>query len=342
MSAPIWTRFTENYFRYPVDYSLMDQFNLTANVVRQVEALCREDAYNIVAYKHLGDVFYFLGAKEALEKTFGGKVHYILLPQHEFLAKLWNITDYSTFPLDKLVKKNKAFVRAFFDKQDPDPFILDSDLENLYLLQTFGNIPQRTKPFVLENLVNKFSDYPYYWCFRWAQSAGVEEEFRFRLPRGEVPLSSRTKEVVEKLGGLDRIILLAPEAATATELPPEWWAVLAQSLRSKGYQLLVNSKRIRIPGCQSAFDLGLSLEEVVAVGLRCRAVFSLRSGLADVLVPAGERLFVFNPAMLRREKGVSTIPLRSRRVCMSCRSISGTSPIVDLKTSRSANCFDRM
>ena len=89
MSAPIWTRFTENYFRYPVDYSLMDQFNLTANIVRQVEALCREDAYNIVAYKHLGDVFYFLGAKEALEKTFGGKVHYILLPQHEFLAKLW-------------------------------------------------------------------------------------------------------------------------------------------------------------------------------------------------------------------------------------------------------------
>lgn len=308
MSAPIWTRFTENYFRYPVDYSLMDQFNLTANVVRQVEALCREDAYNIVAYKHLGDVFYFLGAKEALEKTFGGKVHYILLPQHEFLAKLWNITDYSTFPLDKLVKKNKAFVRAFFDKQDPDPFILDSDLENLYLLQTFGNIPQRTKPFVLENLVNKFSDYPYYWCFRWAQSAGVEEEFRFRLPRGEVPLSSRTKEVVEKLGGLDRIILLAPEAATATELPPEWWAVLAQSLRSKGYQLLVNSKRIRIPGCQSAFDLGLSLEEVVAVGLRCRAVFSLRSGLADVLVPAGERLFVFNPAMLRREKGSLNYP----------------------------------
>lgn len=308
MSAPIWTRFTENYFRYPVDYSLMDQFNLTANVVRQVEALCREDAYNIVAYKHLGDVFYFLGAKEALEKTFGGKVHYILLPQHEFLAKLWNITDYSTFPLDKLVKKNKAFVRAFFDKQDPDPFILDSDLENLYLLQTFGNIPQRTKPFVLENLVNKFSDYPYYWCFRWAQSAGVEEEFRFRLPRGEVPLSSRTKEVVEKLGGLDRIILLAPEAATATELPPEWWAVLAQSLRSKGYQLLVNSKRIRIPGCQSAFDLGLSLEEIVAVGLRCRAVFSLRSGLADVLVPAGERLFVFNPAMLRREKGSLNYP----------------------------------
>lgn len=107
MSAPIWTRFTENYFRYPVDYSLMDQFNLTANVVRQVEALCREDAYNIVAYKHLGDVFYFLGAKEALEKTFGGKVHYILLPQHEFLAKLWNITDYSTFPLDKLVKKTR-------------------------------------------------------------------------------------------------------------------------------------------------------------------------------------------------------------------------------------------
>lgn len=308
MAAPIWTRFTENYFRYPVNYSLMDQFNLTADVVRQVEALCREDAYNIVAYKHLGDVFYFLGAKDALEKTFGGKVHYILLPQHEFLAKLWGITDYSTFPLDKLVKKNKAFVRAFFDNRAPDPSVLDAELDNLYLLQTFGNIPRKKKPFVLENLVNKFSEYPYYWCFRWAQSAGVEEEFRFTAPKGDVPLSSHAEEVVEELGGLDRIILLAPEAATATELPPEWWVVLAQALQSKGYQLLVNSKRIRIPGCQSAFDLDLSLEEVVAVGLRCRAVFSLRSGLADVLLPAGSRLFVFNPAMLRREKGSLDYP----------------------------------
>ena len=308
MAAPIWTRFTENYFRYPVNYSLMDQFDLTADVVRQVEALCREDAYNIVAYKHLGDVFYFLGAKDALEKTFGAKVHYILLPQHEFLAKLWGIADYSTFPLDKLVKRNNTFVKAFFDDPDPNPSVLDSDLDNLYVLQTFGNVPRKGKPFVLESLVNKFSAYPYYWCFRWAQNVGVEEEFRFPIPKGDVPLSSHAKAVVEELGGVDSIILLAPEAATATELPPEWWAVLAQALQGKGYQLLVNSKRICIPGCQSAFDLDLSLEEVVAIGLRCRAVFSLRSGLADVLMPAGSRLFVFNPAMLRREKGSLDYP----------------------------------
>lgn len=308
MAAPIWTRFTENYFRYPVNYSLMDQFDLTADVVRQVEALCREDAYNIVAYKHLGDVFYFLGAKDALEKTFGAKVHYILLPQHEFLAKLWGITDYSTFPLDKLAKKNALFVTAFFDDPSPAPGVLDLGFDNLYILQAFGSVPQKGRPFVLDRIICDFIQYPYYWCFRWAHNAGVEEEFRFPIPKGDVPLSPHAEEVVEELGGLDRIILLAPEAATATELPPEWWAVLAQALQGEGYQLLVNSKRIRIPGCQSAFDLDLSLEEVVAVGLRCHAVFSLRSGLADVLLPAGSRLFVINPAMLRREKGSLDYP----------------------------------
>lgn len=68
MSAPIWLRPTQNYFRYPNSTSLKEQFKLTTNFVSEIESLCKPNAYNIVASKHLGDVFYFLGLKKYLKR----------------------------------------------------------------------------------------------------------------------------------------------------------------------------------------------------------------------------------------------------------------------------------
>lgn len=302
MSAPIWLRPTQNYFRYPNSTSLKEQFKLTTNFVSEIESLCKPNAYNIVASKHLGDVFYFLGLKKIFEERFGESIHYILQPQHEFLAKLWGIDSYSVFQIGKLVKNNKAFITAFFDNPSPNSIDLDSRLENPYLMAAFSSIPQKGKPFLLENIYNNFNEYPYYWCFRGASSLGIEEEFRFPIPAGEIPVSQKTKGVVQSLGGLEKIILIAPEAATAIGIPPEWWQCICNQLIQKGYTLIVNSKRIKIQNAISTYDLNLSLEDVVSIGLKCHAIFSLRSGLSDVLVSAGSRLFVINPAMLRREQ----------------------------------------
>lgn len=311
MIAPIWLRFTESKFRYPIKYTLKKQFEQTNVLVDEIDRVCKEDCYNIVAHKHMGDVFYLLGLNGILEKEYGAKFHYILRPQHEFLAKLWGITNYSVFPIDKFIKKNRDFITAFFDDQEPDSQEIDHRLENPYLMASFSSIPQKGKPFIIDNIFNNFYDYPYYWCFRWAQNLGIEREFRFEIPRGIIPLSDRAQTVVEGLGGVDNIIILAPEAATSIELPPEWWNAIADALSKKGYKILVNSKRIKIQNTLSVYDVNLNLEEVVAIALKCKAIFSLRSGLADVLVSAANRLYVFNPAMLRREQGSLDYPFNT-------------------------------
>ena len=308
MTAPIWLNFTDQYLKYKTNFSLQQQYLYTEEFYNDVESLCDKNSYNIVAHKHLGDVFYFLGLKKVFEKQYGARLRYILNPQHEFIAKLWEINDYVIYPLNRLVRNNPRFITTFFDTLTPDLNRLDHQLENPYFMGAFSSIPQKGKPFIIDNIYNSFYDYPYYWCFRWAQNLGIQEEFRFEIPKGELPLSDKCKEVVARLGGLNKIILLAPEAATSIELPPEIWNALAAELNKKGYTIIINSKRINVNYTYSAFDLNLTLEDIVSIGLKCHAVFSLRSGLADVLVGAGERLYVFNPAMLRREQGSLDYP----------------------------------
>ena len=103
-----------------------------------------------------------------------------------------------------------------------------------------------------------------------------------------------------EIAPLNKIVLFAPEAATATEFSPEFWSIISKRVHQQGYKIIVNSKKYKIKHGISAFDLNLSLQDVIALGFSCAYVFSLRSGLCDVLVGARERLYAFYPAMLHR------------------------------------------
>lgn len=311
MAAEIWLRPTADYLGQPSGPSLREQHEYAEGIRKDIEALCRPDGYNVVLHKHLGDNFYIVGAKTALENTYGKPVRFIVNPQHEFLMKLWGVDDYAVYDIGRLIRKNKPFLASFYGKRYPNRFEVDG-LDTTFCQALFDCTPRLGQPCITDNVFNVFVEYPYYWCFRWVASLGVEKEFRFELPPHGLALSKTAQSAVDKLGGLDKIILLLPEAATATELPPEWWQKIADALRSKGYVILVNSKRIQLKGTVSAFDFDLSLEDVAAVGLQCHAVFALRSGLTDVLVGAGERLHVITPACLRREVGGLQKPFRQK------------------------------
>lgn len=283
------------------------QYRYVRNYIQDIKSLCPANRYVLVLHKHLGDVFYAVGAKDEFENVYGESLFFVVRPQHEFLMKLWQVRDYAVYDLDKVIKKNESFKKNYFKNRIPAREELDR-LENEFFQAIFPCIPTKELPFVCENPINNFFSYNRYWCYRWATNMGIEEKFRFPLPKGELSISTVAQKCITKLGGLEKIILIAPEAATAVELPPEWWAVICNIANNKGYKVLVNSDRIRLPHGNSAFDFGLSLEDIVAIGLRCHAIFALRSGLCDVLVGAGHRLYVISPAMLRREEGSLSSP----------------------------------
>ena len=274
-----------------------------------VEKLCHPNKYNLVLHKHLGDVFYAIGLKDEFERVYGKKLHFIVRPQHEFLMKMYGITDYAVFDLDKIVKKNINFQKKYFGEQGRDKLELDC-LENNTFQALFHCIPILGKPFVCENLFYFFLNYPYFWCQRWLKNLGINDRYKFSLPQNKLSIQPELHKKLKKVAPLNKIVLFAPEAATATELAPEFWNIIADKVYEKGYTIIVNSKKYKINHGICAFDLDLSLEEVVTIGLNCAYVFSLRSGLCDVLVGAKEKLYAVYPAMLRREFGSLQKPFK--------------------------------
>lgn len=275
-----------------------------------VEKLCQPNKYNLVLHKHLGDVFYAIALKDEFERVYGKKLHFIVRPQHEFLMKMYGISDYNVYDLDKIVKKNVAYQQAYFSNMGTDNNI--DCLENNTFQALFHCIPIIGKPFVCENLFYFFINYPHFWCFRWLKNLGIDDNFKFPLPKNKLSVQPTFGKKLKETAPIDKIVLFAPEAATATELAPEFWNIIADKVHEKGYKIIVNSKKYKINHGICAFDLGLSLEDVVALGLNCAYVFSLRSGLCDVLVGAGEKLYAFYPAMLKREMNSLTFPFAQK------------------------------
>lgn len=280
--------------------SIACKYSIIFSYVQEIESICDSTKYNLVLHKHLGDVFYTIAAKQAFEETYGRSLRFIVRPQHEFLMEFFGIKDYSVYDLDKLVKNNFSFQKSYFKNNKPLPHEVDQ-LENEMYQALFSCVPRLGKAFIAENPINHFFSYKRYWCYRWLENMGIEDEFRFSVPTIELPLSATATKCVEELGTLEQIVLFAPEAATAVEFPIEWWEEIAEEVHQHGYNILVNSKRIKLPHGISVFDYSLSLRDVVSIGLKCRYIFALRSGLCDVLVGAQERLYSISPAQLRRE-----------------------------------------
>lgn len=262
-----------------------------------IKKLCRKDAYNLVLHKHLGDVFYAIGLKKEFEKLYKSKLHFIVRPQHVFLMDLYGCTDYSVYDLGQ---KEKEIIASCFPYMPPAAHM--SHKFDMMCKDVFSSLPIQGVPFILDGDVTSFFLFNNYWCFLWGYNAGLDfDKFRFEVPQNKIQMSAAAKSTLEKIAPIEKIVLFAPEAATALEFAPEFWNIIAEQVHKKGYTIIVNSKRYEINHGISAFDLGLSLQDVVALGLNCAYVFSLRSGLCDVLVGAGERLYAFYPAQLRRE-----------------------------------------
>ena len=265
----------------------------------RAQRLCLSDRYNLVLHKHLGDVVNTLAAKNCFEEHYKAKLRFLVRPQHEFLMGMYGVEDYALLNIDDLVKRNVHLQDVFFGSLTPSQSDIDH-LENHLFQSLFPCVPIEGTPFICENNTNDFFAFNHYWAFRWAANMGVED-CQLALPCCAPDLSHRAAATLSAIAPLNCIVLFAPEAATAEEFESDFWDIFADAVHKRGYTIIVNSNRIAIRHSVSAFALGLSLADVVALGFRCAYVFSLRSGLCDALVSIGNRLFAFYPAMLRRE-----------------------------------------
>lgn len=246
--------------------------------VLDIYKMCKKNQYNYVLHRHIGDIFYCLAASEKFESQYGIPIHYIIKPEYAFLMKMFNFDNYSTYPLDNVDGLNNITEFA-------------KEYKNI-----FSFSPELGKPCISEsvyNLIDYNKNFKQSPSFHWAENMGIEGKFRFKIPNGKVELSSELKQKLDTIAPLEKIVLLAPEAKTATEFPPEFWEIIAEAVVEHGYKILVNSTNYNIKNSISVQELNMSFSDVVALGMKCAYIFSIRSGLCDVLVGAREKLYAF-------------------------------------------------
>ncbi|GHU16848.1 hypothetical protein FACS1894163_06970 [Spirochaetia bacterium] len=264
----------------------------------EVYSLCKPDCYNIFLHKHLGDVFYAIGSKEKFENTYNTRLYFIVRPDQEFLMQMYDITGYSVYDF------------SWFERECIEikfPFMLEASHKShhfdMICKALFSGLPVKGLPFILDSEINNFFLFNRFWARLWPTNMGLEEEFQFTIPKCTPILSDAAKKALEKAGDISRMVLFAPEASTALEFPGDFWDIIAERVHAHGYKIIVNSRKYKIKHGICVFDLDLSLSDIVALGLSCAYVFSVRSGLCDVLVGARNRMYVFYPANIRREFG---------------------------------------
>ena len=116
---------------------------------------------------------------------------------------------------------------------------------------------------------------------------------KVKPPRLWMKMSQKMKEKIDDLGGIEKVVLLAPEAKSYTELSAQFWERIAENKKKNGNVVLYNSYdgNLKLKNALPLSDVALA--DMIAIGSACKAVYALRSGLCDCWARLGRRLTVF-------------------------------------------------
>ncbi len=247
--------------------------------------------YNILLYMHLGDDFFRVSLKENLENIYG-KVHFIIKPSEEILMKLWKIDNYSIFDIDSYIKN------IFRDVDCKTDFLLDyykcACIEN-----TLPCEPNKEEVFILFPRNGFYSRYVSKLgrpktIINWLNaSANILKKEKIKISKINYPEPS--KKLISLLQNhklsLEKIVLFAPEARSDDLINKKIWNKLAENIKKQGYIIIENiiNKKNHISG---AIDLNLNTEELIMLAMHCHSVFSIRSGLCDLIIGRKNNLYV--------------------------------------------------
>lgn len=281
---------------------MSENYIFARELYKKVKGACKPGQYNVFLHKHLGDLVSCISCIAQFELEYKTPLHIILPREFEFLCRLFNVQNYTC--LDNL----KELRRSIDSK--PSRYLTETQFKNshtwdILCKDIFISIPEIEEPFIVDSESHNFFLWDDYISKFWAWNIGIKSSFNFSptINQNSLKISATSLTKLTAISQVKNIVLLAPDAATAVELPIAFWEQIIEVLKEEGYKVVVNSQKYKFDNIPSTFELNLSLEEIVWLGYNCAYVFSLRSGLCDALVGIGERLYAFYPAMLKREIG---------------------------------------
>ncbi len=266
----------------------------------ELKKLCKPNSYNMLLYMHLGDDFFRSYVYHDFINAYQKKLHLIIQPNEVCLMDLWGIKDYSIFDIDAYLKKHLETPTA-------DRVIYEYTKQYL-ITHTLPSIPQISSPFscdeniLMQKWLKKFGtiesaiDHVYAYLGIMKKKKISAKEIKY--PR----LSVELKKKLDNIAPLDKIILVAPEARSDDLLHPSLWHEITDKFHELGYTIIENivNKENHIPG---SINLHLNTDELLQLCSNCKAVFSIRSGLCDIMAGIGDKLHILYSSERFRELG---------------------------------------
>lgn len=262
------------------DCILQSDFRLkldTAYRAKTITLVANPQKANLVSPIAIGDTMILAGFKKEIEKKFKVSLLYIIKPQYVSIMEMYGIRDYKIVPnmdsIDWDLVEDKADTPQIGKLYFGHPTFYQ-EYQSLY-----------------DSLRYKRLDINFLTFFKKFLNLPAQAEFK--LPITPPTLSAEGKNAIENMP-LDKVVLFFPEAASCPELPLEFWIEKIQKVKQQGYHVFINSKEKY--DIEDTANIFLSVKDTIALACQCHAVYSLRSGMCDVIAPFCKNLTVYYPS----------------------------------------------
>lgn len=246
-------------------------------IVIPKEIELKNDTYYFECCAGLGDTMLICGYMNALLDKYQAQVRLIVKPSHAFIPKMYGIDN---------------------------SWVLGRELTEDFVRKNTRSKPRKGKIYAAHpckhpELWDFFQPVYYYTStirfLTWfKQFLDISDCAQLEQPMYYPKMDSGVERQCQQLGPIDKIALVSPEATSIPALPRFFWKELAEKLHKEGLNVVSNvvSPANTISGTTR---IEMSSSDVVSLGMKCHSVYSIRSGLCDLIAERGSQLHVFYP-----------------------------------------------
>jgi hypothetical protein len=261
-----------------------DSEQLEENMIKTISSLNeieinKDEYYWLSPWDNIGDFVFSCAFKEQFEERHNGKVNMIFLQKQEIIAKMFGIADYFVVKSENCGNVMEEYEKN--GKAKVDNWIKGEILKPHSFYVSIANEKEKR---------NDRSGYykEFLSLFR------LEQETNNKNPVWYPELSQKLKELIKRMGGYDKVVLLCPDAGYfgwyADRFP---WKDYIKKYLDNNYTVICNTNRNTVVnGCFYIKDL--TIEDCVALSMHVKTI-SFRSGLTDLMCFRAKDLEVLYP-----------------------------------------------
>jgi hypothetical protein len=130
----------------------------------------------------------------------------------------------------------------------------------------------------------------------WFRSfLNIDESEELFLPEVYPEIEIDLRKRCERIAPISEMIIFSPEATSMLGPPNDFWERKAKLFRKEGLTVISN---VINPNNTISWTkyINLTVNELVAIALKCHSFYSVRSGICDLLFSMRKRLHVFYPS----------------------------------------------